>query len=141
MEGPSLAKEPPQESKTCPAQPSTEVKCFPQSPLEQQMFHNLDRSKSTFWSLATEGENLDGSLMTLRRRRGAAVSISGALSESDDLQQSEHCLRTTNSFQLRHTGQNMTTLRFEADTKKDTNHPICLVFFGILDNGGSRHTR
>lgn len=43
-------------------------------------------------SEANDGENLAGSLMFLRRRRGAAVSTSGALSESEDLQQSEHCL-------------------------------------------------
>lgn len=45
----------------------------------------------TFWSA---GENFAGSLMTRRRRRGALVSTSGALSESEDLQQSEHCLRS-----------------------------------------------
>lgn len=44
-------------------------------------------------SEVTEGENFAGSLIFLRNLRGAAVSTSGALSESEDLQQSEHCLK------------------------------------------------
>lgn len=47
----------------------------------------------TLVSDASDGENLAGSLMFLRSLRGAAVSTSGALSESEDLQQSEHCLQ------------------------------------------------
>ena len=48
---------------------------------------------ATFCSvLATDGENLAGSFMTRLSLRGALVSTSANFSESDDLQQSEHCL-------------------------------------------------
>lgn len=60
--------------------------------LKYRYGNKYSQTKSTLGSEAIDGENLAGSLIFLRSLRGAAVSTSGALSESEDLQQSEHCL-------------------------------------------------